>query len=147
MTAPVSSTPRSAWIASTTGYSRQPFTSSCSSVSRRCTRSCCSVTARTYSWKTICCAGSRTHHLGQPAEMSGGPVRPAFVANVLPQQERLQPVLGRLEIPHGIFATPAHVADRLVLKRGHVDRGQIPAAHQAGQQDGIAAIRLHPVAP
>jgi len=31
-----------------------------SSCSRRCSRSCCSVTARTYSWKTICCgAGDR----------------------------------------------------------------------------------------
>ena len=42
----------------------------------------------------------RTHHLGQPAPMGGGPVRAPFVANVLPQQERLEPVLGRLEIPH-----------------------------------------------
>src|SRR2546426_11409991 len=37
----------------------------------------------------------RTHHLGQPAEMRGIPVGPTLVANVLPQQERLEPVLGR----------------------------------------------------
>ena len=57
MTAPVRSTPRSAWIASTTGDSRQHCTASCSSRSRRWRRSCCSVTARTYSWNTICWGG------------------------------------------------------------------------------------------
>jgi hypothetical protein len=34
----------------------------------------------------------RTHDLCQPAQMGGIPVGPAFVADVLPEQERFEPL-------------------------------------------------------
>ena len=77
--------------------------------------------------------------------MGGVPVGPAFVANVLPQQKRLQPALAPLEIIHRVLAPSAQVPQRLVLDLGDVDRRQIPAAHQARQRQRIAAIRFHPV--
>src|SRR6266540_1892043 len=102
ITAPVSSTPRRAWIASTTGYKRQLFTCSCSSLSRRPSRSCCSVTARRYPWKTSCWAGVGHTTSASQRRVGGGPGRPALVANVLAQQEGLEPLLGGFEIPEGI---------------------------------------------
>jgi ABC-type uncharacterized transport system substrate-binding protein len=54
VTATVNWTPRRAWGASMTGCQRQDLTCSWSSCSSRWSRSLCSVTARTYSWKTIC---------------------------------------------------------------------------------------------
>jgi hypothetical protein len=50
-------TPRSACKASTSGYRRQLEAISRSSPSTRRSLSTCSSTARTDSWKTICCAG------------------------------------------------------------------------------------------
>jgi hypothetical protein len=54
VTSIVNWTSRRAWRASTTGHKRQDLTCSWSSCSSRWRRSLCSVTARTYSWKTIC---------------------------------------------------------------------------------------------
>src|SRR5213080_3235828 len=68
------------------------------------------------------------------------------VANVLAQQERLQPHLAPLEVAHRILTRPAQVPNRFVVNRGNVDRAQIPAAQQAGQRDGVPAISLHSIA-
>jgi hypothetical protein len=77
--------------------------------------------------------------------MSRVPAGPALVANVLSQQERLQPTLAPLEILHGIVPAAAQVPQGLVRDLGHVDCAQVAAAHQAGQRDRIAPICLHAV--
>src|SRR5436309_3476571 len=46
----------------------------------------------------------RTDDVRQPAEMGRVPVRAALVANVLAQQERLQPYLAPFEIAHRVLA-------------------------------------------
>jgi hypothetical protein len=56
-TATVHGTPRRACSASTTGLRRQDWPCSWRACSRRCSRSVCSLTARTYAWNTMCCAG------------------------------------------------------------------------------------------
>jgi len=89
--------------------------------------------------------GGRTHHVSEPAPVGRGPRRPALVANVLAQQEGLEPLLGRLEIPERILAGPAEVPNSFVLHLGDVDRRQIPAAHEPGQRDGVAAVGLDPI--
>ena len=77
--------------------------------------------------------------------MGGIPTGPPLVANVVPQQERLQPVLRRLQIAHRIVATTAQISNGLVGDLRHVNGAQITAAHQARQRDRITAISLHAV--
>ena len=71
MTAPVSSTPRRAWIASTTGNNRQLFTASCSSRSKRSRRSVLLGDRAQVLLEDDLLWRGRTHYLGQPAEMRG----------------------------------------------------------------------------
>ena len=49
------------------------------------------------------------------------------------------------EVPHGALAGPAQAAIGRVLHPGHVDRREIPAAHQPGQRHRIGAVGLDPV--
>ena len=85
-------------------------------------------------------------HLTEPAQVSGSPVGLAFVADILAQQEGLQAVLGGLEVFDGIFAGAGQVADRLVGDIRDIDGGEVAAAHEAGECDGIAAVGFHAVA-
>src|SRR3989304_5059484 len=103
VTAAMNWTPRRAWMAVTTGYSRHGFLL---------------VQLRLQPLQPLVLPGDgahvlleddllrggRTHHFGQPAQVGGAPAGPAFVAEILAQQEGLQPVLGRFEIPHGVLA-------------------------------------------
>ena len=86
-----------------------------------------------------------TDDLREPAQMSGSPVGAPGVADILAQQEGLQPALGGLQILEGILPGAGQIADRLVLDLGDVDRGQITRAHQAREGDRIAPVGLDPV--
>jgi hypothetical protein len=66
--------------------------------------------------------GRRTDHCRQPAQIGGSPGGAARIADILAQEEGLQPVLGGLAIP-----------DRLVLDRWDIDRGQIAGPHLSGE--------------
>ena len=57
-----------------------------------------------------------THHLAEPAQVGGTPVGPPRIADIVPQQKRFQPQLGRLEIPEGLFPRPTQVADRFIVE-------------------------------
>ena len=59
--------------------------------------------------------GGRTDHLSQPAQMRRSPGGAPLIANVLAQQEGLEPHLGRLAIFEGIFPRPHHIPDRFVF--------------------------------
>jgi len=72
--------------------------------------------------------GRGADDVGEPAQMGGVPARSAFVADVLPQHEGLEPMRGRCEILHRVVARPAQVAQ------------------EPGQRQGIAAVGLDPVA-
>jgi hypothetical protein len=56
--------------------------------------------------------------------MGGAPGGPAFVAQVLAEEERFEAYLGRLPIFKGSFPGMDHIADRLILHTGNVDRGE-----------------------
>jgi hypothetical protein len=73
-------------------------------------------------------------------------VAPAGVADIVPQQKRVETDFGGLEILDGIVAGPAQIADGLVFDLGHIDGRQVPRAQQAGQLDGVTAIGVDPVA-
>src|SRR5207249_4931600 len=71
---------------------------------------------------------------GQPAEMGRVPVRTPFVANVLAQQEGLQPHLVALEVADRVLAGAAQVADGFIVDRGYVDRAQRSEEHTSELQ-------------
>jgi len=64
----------------------------------------------------------------------------------MPQQKRVAPELGDLEIPDGVFASPAQIAAGLVLDLGDIDRREIPETHQPGERHGVASVSLDTVA-
>ena len=64
-----------------------------------------------------------TDHFREPAQVGRAPGGPARIADIMPQQKRFEPELGGLEIPDGIFASPAQIADGFVFDRGEHRRG------------------------
>jgi hypothetical protein len=97
-------------------------------------------------WEDDLLRGGGTDHFGEPPEMGWAPGGPARIPDILPQQESLEPELGGLEVPQGIFAGTGKIADGFVLDCGDIDRCKIARAHQAGQLHGVTAVGLHPVA-
>ena len=75
--------------------------------------------------------------------MGRPPGGPAFIADVLVQQEGLHAGLGGLEISNRILAGGA---DRLVRARGDIDRREIPGAHQPGERQSVTSVSLHAIA-
>jgi hypothetical protein len=90
--------------------------------------------------------GGVADDFAEPAQMGGSPVGLALVADILAQQKGLQAELGGLEILEGVFAGAGEIADRLVGEIRDVDGGEVAAAHEAGERDGIAAVGLDAVA-
>jgi hypothetical protein len=74
------------------------------------------------------------------------PVGPAGVADVLAQEEGLEPALGGLQVLERILPGAGQITDRFVLDLGHVHRGQIARAHQAREGDRIAPVGLDAIA-
>ena len=77
--------------------------------------------------------------------MSRAPGGPAGIPDVLPQEKRFEAKLRGLEIVDGIFTRPAQVANGFILHLGHVDRGEVPRAHEAGQFDGVSPVGFDPI--
>jgi hypothetical protein len=73
----------------------------------------------------------------------GGPAR---IADVLPQEKRLEPKLGGLEIADGIIRRPAQVTNGFIRTRRDIDRREITRAYQAGELDGVTTVGFHPIA-
>jgi hypothetical protein len=63
----------------------------------------------------------------------------------VPQEKGFEPKLRGLQIPDDICTRPAQVPNRFILNLGHVDRGEVPRAHQAGQFASIAAVGFDPI--
>lgn len=78
--------------------------------------------------------------------MAGPPRGPAFIANVLAQQERLEADLRRLEVFEGILARPHQLPDRCVLHARDIPRREIARPQPPRQWHGIAPVGLHAVA-
>jgi len=67
-----------------------------------------------------------THHLAEPAQVGGTPVGPPRLADIVPQQKRFQPQLGRLASPQGLFPRPTQVADRFLVDGGDIHGSKVP---------------------
>jgi len=87
----------------------------------------------------------RTDDLGEPSQVSRAPAGAPLIADILPQQESFEAVLGGLEIGHGILASAAEVPNGLVFDCWDIDRGEVAGAHEPSQLHGIAPISLDPV--
>jgi hypothetical protein len=70
--------------------------------------------------------GGGTDHSGEPPQMGRAPGGLARLPDILPQQEGFETKLGGLEVPQGIFTGAGALANRFVLDRGDIDRGEIP---------------------
>jgi hypothetical protein len=78
--------------------------------------------------------------------MGRTPGGPACIPDILPQQEGVEPKLGRREVPKSLFAGAGKLANRFVLDRGDIHRGEIPRAHQPRQLHGVPTVGFDPVA-
>jgi hypothetical protein len=87
-----------------------------------------------------------TDDVSEPAQGGRSPGCLACLADILPQQKRFEPELGRLESPAGIFTRPAQIATGFVFDRGNIDGSEVTRAHQAGQLDGVTTSGFDPVA-
>jgi hypothetical protein len=88
----------------------------------------------------------RTDHLREPAPVGRPPGGLARLADVMPQQTRVEPELGGFESPDGIFASPAQVADGFVFDLGNRDGREVPRAHEPRPLDGVTTVGCDPVA-
>jgi hypothetical protein len=87
-----------------------------------------------------------THHRAEPAQVGRAPVGPPCIADIVPQQERFQTQLSRLQIPEGIFPRPTQVADRFILDGRDIDGSEVPGAHEPGQLYGVTTVGFDAVA-
>jgi hypothetical protein len=71
-------------------------------------------------------SGGRTDHLREPAPAGRTPGGLARIADIMPQQKRVEPELGGLEIPDGVFARPAQIADGFVFDLWNIDGREVP---------------------
>jgi len=67
-----------------------------------------------------------TDDLAEPAQVSRAPGGPTGISDIMPQQQRFQAQLGRLEIVERIFTRAAQVTHGFVCDRGDIDRREIP---------------------
>ena len=86
-----------------------------------------------------------TDDRAEPPQVSRAPGGPACIPDVLPQEKGFEPKLRGLEIVDGICTRPAQVPHRCILHLGHVDRGEVPRAHQTGQFDGVSSVGFDPI--
>ena len=88
----------------------------------------------------------RTDHVSEPAQVGWPPGGLARIAEIMPQQKRFEPERGGLEIPEGLFASPAQVAEGFVFDLWNLDGSEVPRAHEAGQLDGVTTVGFDSVA-
>jgi hypothetical protein len=86
-----------------------------------------------------------TDHLTQPPKVGRIPGGLARIADVLPQEKRLEPKLGGLEIAYSILPRLAQIANGFIFHGGDVDGCKVPQAHQPGQFDGVSTLGFDPI--
>ena len=98
-----------------------------------------SVTARTYSWKTIGGAGvgqtTSASHLRGAGRQWAWPV-----ANVLSQAKGGEAILRGFAVTETLVTGATQLSHGFVIDLGDVDGGEVARTHQPGQLAGIAAV-------
>ena len=91
----------------------------------------------------LCWGG--TDDFRQPPQVSRAPIGPARIADILAEHEGFETKRGVFEIADHIFARPCEIPDGFIVYFGDIDRGEIARAGQAGQLEGITAVRFDPL--
>jgi hypothetical protein len=86
----------------------------------------------------------RTDDFREPAPGGRPPGGLARIAAILPEQTRVEPELGGLEIPDSIFTRPAQLAEGFVCDLGNIDGREVPRAHESRQLDGVTTVGFDP---
>jgi hypothetical protein len=87
-------------------------------------------------------SGAWQYESREPAAVSGRPTRAPLVANVVAQQERLQPLLGSGDVALGLLPSAHDVAERFFLGTGDVHGGESAGAQRQGEIASIEPIGL-----
>jgi hypothetical protein len=90
------------------------------------------------------CRGG-TDDLAAPPEVGWTPGGPARRTDSVPQEQGFALELRRLKSADGLCTRSAQVPHRCILHLGHVDRGAVPRAQQAGQCEGIPTVGVAPI--
>jgi hypothetical protein len=83
-----------------------------------------------------------TDDFGEPPPMSRAPSGVACRAEIVSEQQGVEPALGGLEIAEGLVTSPAEVAEGFIVHRGDIDGGESTRAHQTGPWDGVTTVSL-----
>ena len=81
----------------------------------------------------------------QPFQVLTSPRRPAVVDDALAQQQLRHPVPVTHQITAGVLPCPHQIPGRLLLDRGHRDRGDLAQTQQPRQMQRIPGVGLHPI--
>jgi hypothetical protein len=87
-----------------------------------------------------------TDDFAEPAPVSRAPGGPTGIADIMPQQKRLQANFGGLESVERICTRAAQVTNGFVVDGWAIDRRELPRAHQPGPWDGLPTVGVHAVA-
>ena len=90
--------------------------------------------------------GEGKTEIGQPPTIRPSPSGTPWIAAALPEQERFQAMFGLGAQADGIFPRADEIAQRFVVGRRDVDRGELAGAMQPGERVAIAPIGLDPIA-
>ena len=71
-------------------------------------------------------SGGGTDDLGEPPQMSRAPRGVACIADIVSEQQGVEPELGGLEIADGSFTRAAEIPNGFIFDLGHIDGGEIP---------------------
>ncbi len=83
---------------------------------------------------------------GEPSPMGLGPMAPATIDPVVPQQKALQPLPCRAQVLYRRGPGPDQVTHRLVRRLGNSNRGQLARPVQPGQTHRVASVGLDMIA-
>jgi len=87
-----------------------------------------------------------TDYPGEVAAVGVVLVGAADVVKAKPEKERLEAVLGALQIDEGVLAGAGEVADGLIVDSGNVDGGEVAGAQEPCELNGVATVGFDAVA-
>jgi hypothetical protein len=90
--------------------------------------------------------GGGTAHLREPPEVGRAPAGPAWIAEIVSEQQGCEAERGGFEVSQRIFAGAAEIAHGVIFDRGPIDGGEITRAHPARPLDRITTVGVHAVA-
>ncbi|HEX9870605.1 MAG TPA: hypothetical protein VGC99_18825, partial [Candidatus Tectomicrobia bacterium] len=139
-------TSRSAWSASTTGARRHGVR-----LGMECLLQALEACRRLGHRPDICLedgllGGRGANALRQPAPVGWSPGGLARRAEILAQEQGVEPIRRRLEVAESLFTGATQVTHGVVFELWDIDRDEIARAYEPGQLSGVSAIGCDSIA-